>query len=437
MAGMERVIDKLVLLAFCAFVATMRSFTTTDLVAMLVAICAVTLFEVYAIPHQLRVALPLAYIALSLLFPWFLVFVPLVGYDCFQLDSVLPNTSSILLWVLRLSWLLPLIIGSAKEQLLLVLPLYALSALACLRAWQRDRLTQTLADYRTRRDELSALSQVLESKNRDLEERQALALRLATLAERSRIAREIHDNVGHLLTRSVLQTEALRVLYTEDDALTEQLTGISQTLTLAYETVRESVHDLHEESFELHTQLQALARETEGLPRPPATAATVAATIAATSTTAVLSPATTAAAAVHSPATAAAATVDTAATLQSPATLAPLQVQISCELQDNPPPQSVSYSILAIAREAFSNTIKHSNATQIRLSLTEFPGFYQLIIQDNGSNPPATNYQTAGTGIGLSTMQERANALGGVLRTSYANGFRVFVSIPKKANIDV
>ena len=35
---------------------------------------------------------------------------------------------------------------------------------------------------------------------------------LATLKERNRIAREIHDNVGHMLTRSILQLGALSVI---------------------------------------------------------------------------------------------------------------------------------------------------------------------------------------------------------------------------------
>ncbi len=40
-----------------------------------------------------------------------------------------------------------------------------------------------------------------EARNRDLADRQDYEVELATLAERARIAREIHDNVGHQLTR--------------------------------------------------------------------------------------------------------------------------------------------------------------------------------------------------------------------------------------------
>lgn len=34
-------------------------------------------------------------------------------------------------------------------------------------------------------------------------------IRIATLSERNRIAREIHDNVGHMLSRAILQLGAI------------------------------------------------------------------------------------------------------------------------------------------------------------------------------------------------------------------------------------
>jgi signal transduction histidine kinase len=41
-------------------------------------------------------------------------------------------------------------------------------------------------------------------------EKQDYEIYLATLRERNRIAREIHDNVGHMLSRSILQIGALK-----------------------------------------------------------------------------------------------------------------------------------------------------------------------------------------------------------------------------------
>lgn len=42
----------------------------------------------------------------------------------------------------------------------------------------------------------------------DIDEERAQSIRMATLGERTRIAREIHDNVGHLLTRAIMQAQA-------------------------------------------------------------------------------------------------------------------------------------------------------------------------------------------------------------------------------------
>ena len=59
------------------------------------------------------------------------------------------------------------------------------------------------------RDTSTELNMALKEKNRNLLEKQDNEIYLATLKERNRIAREIHDNVGHMLSRSILQMGAL------------------------------------------------------------------------------------------------------------------------------------------------------------------------------------------------------------------------------------
>ncbi len=39
---------------------------------------------------------------------------------------------------------------------------------------------------------------------------------MATLGERMRIAREIHDNVGHLLTRAIMQAQAGKTVASDE-----------------------------------------------------------------------------------------------------------------------------------------------------------------------------------------------------------------------------
>ena len=66
---------------------------------------------------------------------------------------------------------------------------------------------------------------MLQEKNKNLMEKQDYEIYLATLRERNRIAREIHDNVGHMLSRSILQMGALITIHKEEP-LHGQLAGV-------------------------------------------------------------------------------------------------------------------------------------------------------------------------------------------------------------------
>jgi signal transduction histidine kinase len=88
----------------------------------------------------------------------------------------------------------------------------------------------------------------------------------------------------------------------------------------------------------------------------------------------------------------------------------------------------VAQCFWAVAQEAVANTLRHSDATRLEISVIAHPGLYQLVAQDNGTRAPA---RQDGRGIGLLTMEERAKALGGAFRTSFEGGFRVFASAPR------
>ena len=77
--------------------------------------------------------------------------------------------------------------------LLLTAILSVAATLLSLRTAQLEREQQRM---RRTRDGLQERALALEARNRDLADRQDYEVELATLAERARIAREIHDNVG-------------------------------------------------------------------------------------------------------------------------------------------------------------------------------------------------------------------------------------------------
>ena len=80
-----------------------------------------------------------------------------------------------------------------------------------------------------------------------LAEKQNSEIYAATLRERNRIAREIHDNVGHVLSRTILLTGAARAI-NKDQNLDSLLKGLDNSLNSAMDSIRSSVHDLHDDA---------------------------------------------------------------------------------------------------------------------------------------------------------------------------------------------
>jgi len=82
---------------------------------------------------------------------------------------------------------------------------------------------------------------------------------------------------------------------------------------------------------------------------------------------------------------------------------------------------------ISIIKESLSNIIKHSNATNVNISIREHPALYQLIIKDNGSKINNCNND----GIGIKNMMYRINSLNGIININSENGYCIFISIPK------
>ena len=311
-----------------------------------------------------RPAIAAAYLIAALAAPALAAFVPLLAYA-----AVAQN-----LGPLRFLWPAALLGAAVSGSGALAAAALLLGALACLAARRTTKVQTERASLRQWRDAVQEDRLALAERTRDLAERQDLEVSCAVLAERARIAREIHDNVGHLLTRSVLQMEALAVTHEDDPALAKELAAVGATLHEALGTVRASVHDLHDEAFDPQTTLAELIGEFPGI-------------------------------------------VGT----------------LAFEAENIPRP--VALAVVAIVREALANARTHGRATSVAVSLAEFPGFYQLAIEDNGR---AANLVGEG-GLGLTSMEERATALGGTFSfgplPSPRTGSRVFATFPKTQEV--
>ncbi|MBP8989110.1 MAG: hypothetical protein KBG64_02710 [Clostridia bacterium] len=203
---------------------------------------------------------------------------------------------------------------------------------------------------------------------------------LARLSERNRISGEIHDHIGHLLTRAILQLGAVLTLC-RDPVVSHLLDGLEITLKDSLDEIRRSVHDLHDTAVDLEVELQSL---------------------------------------IHS------------------FTFCP--VSLTYDVFIKPDPQTV-LAFLSIVREALSNVARHSSATKADVTVREHPGFYQLIIYDNGTawsgphqngpiDPDVLKNLSSG-GIGLQNMVRHVRSLSGLIHFKRDNGFLIYVAVPR------
>lgn len=339
--------------------------------AMLLAIGASALCSYFT--GKLSLYLCLSACIAAFFWPPLLPFLPLFAYDCADKKEI---------WS-RWFWILPLLSGIVVLPPLSWWSCAILSVLAVYLFIQAQKYESLLLEYHQVRDDTTEASILLQEKNRELIKNQDYEVELATLAERNRIAREIHDNVGHLLTRSILQVSALQVVYGNNEELKEQIGAVKTTLTDAMDNVRQSVHNLHEESFDLKQQITRLIEDFTFCP-------------------------------------------------------------VNLIYDSGKMPKEINYAVIAIIKEALSNIARHSNATKAVISILEHPSLYQIQIQDNGTSLSACAWNSFldgkaaqiqpgrnGNGIGISNMEERIRAFHGIFHIDQKNGFKIFISIPK------
>jgi signal transduction histidine kinase len=94
---------------------------------------------------------------------------------------------------------------------------------------------------------------------------------------------------------------------------------------------------------------------------------------------------------------------------------------------------NVALCVFRVAQEALGNAVKHSDASHIWVDLTGGPSSVALTITDDGkgfdvNGPP-------NTGVGLISMRERVESVGGVLEihATPASGTRLRVTVPIQA----
>ena len=97
-------------------------------------------------------------------------------------------------------------------------------------------------------------------------------------------------------------------------------------------------------------------------------------------------------------------------------------------------PKDVSLCVFRIAQEALRNAVKHSEAKLVRVLLVNTAKEVRMLIADEGHGF-VMNRKTLTRGLGFTSMRERLRIVGGTLsiRSKPSHGTRVDVSIPLNA----
>lgn len=201
---------------------------------------------------------------------------------------------------------------------------------------------------------------------RELHTAQRQAQELAIAAERNRLARDLHDSIKQQVFAAIMQLGAARVLLQRDPQAARK--HVVEAEQLAQQAGTELTLVIHE--------LRPVALGDTGL------AEALRAYVADWS--------------------------------RQSGIRAGLQVR-----GDGAVPVTTAYELLRIAQEALANVARHSRAAAVTLALHYDEGAVSLTIADDGQG---FDQQAVAAGVGLASMRERIEALGGCLRVDSRPG---------------
>ncbi|EOL43569.1 sensor histidine kinase [Enterococcus caccae] len=358
---MRHLFDKAFLLGLCLSILLKQVYQSEMVIFVLVTVVLSMLVWVIKDPKFSTLTILILLIA-SVWWQEYAYFLPVLFYDGLMetgKKGMILNSSLVLLFFLSS--------GNYSTSLkLYIILLCALASYLALFTLRDKRLYQ---DYLLLEEEKCEHRFILESQNAELIRQQEITVNLELSNERNRIARDIHDNVGHLLSSALLQTAALKTI-NQEQHLVEPLNQLQETINEGMSSIRDSVHDLHDESISLSLACQNILKSF---------------------------------------------------------TFCNVEVRGSFTERIS---KEYKLACIMLIKEALANVMKHSQADTVIMDFQEHPGFYKLAIEDNGQQNRKKNPNEIG--IGLIGMQERIEKLGGRLSWQQKEvGFLLLVILPK------
>jgi PAS domain S-box-containing protein len=212
---------------------------------------------------------------------------------------------------------------------------------------------------------------------------------LATLDERERLARELHDTIGQLLGYVGFQVDAVSklVLDGESDVAMAQLGRLGEMVRAAHADVREQILDLHTAPAPEQPFFVVIGQYLDGF--------------------------------THNY------NIQTRLLVEDPFGAEPFSPDARMQ-------------VLRILQEALSNARKHGRARRVEVSFGWEDQQVRMVVQDDGAGFDSSRSMAENEGhFGLRFMRERAEALGGRLEVTSEpdQGTRVVVWAPRQAAV--
>ena len=193
---------------------------------------------------------------------------------------------------------------------------------------------------------------------------------LSVYEERQRIARDLHDTLGQKLSMVGLKSDlAIRLVKKDQDAAIEELRDIRQTASIALKEVREMVSNM--KAVKLQDEL------------------------------------------LH---------------VEKILTAADIKMIIEGNSKFDNIPAITGNTLSMCLKEAVNNVVRHSKATECKITIIQKSDVIQLTVLDNGIG--ISNMNRKPSSNGLNGMKERVEFVNGDLEISGQNGTLVKVTLP-------
>lgn len=210
----------------------------------------------------------------------------------------------------------------------------------------------------------------LERRRAALQRSQEDVERLAALAERERISRDLHDLLGHTLSSITVKAELARKLAERGDPRAVQEIGeVEQISRQALRQVRQAVEGFRRIGWEGEVARARWVCEARG-------------------------------------------------------------IRLHFDVDVRPLEPRREATLAMVLREAVTNVVRHSQASRCRVTLQQEGDTLVLVVHDNGRGGDAAQ-ERGTTGFGLVGMRERLMAIGGTFSVDGDDGWRLEARLPR------